>query len=84
MRKTLFIISSKSGTTLETTNFYRHFWKLAGEQNGRSQFRARRTQGRTTIHVRPVAGTQAEEGLLALQRRRCPVLRIGALELLEP
>ena len=33
---TLFIISSKSGTTLETMSFYRYFWKLAGERG--SQF----------------------------------------------
>jgi glucose-6-phosphate isomerase len=33
---TLFIIASKSGTTRETTSFYRYFWKLAGERG--SQF----------------------------------------------
>jgi transaldolase / glucose-6-phosphate isomerase len=38
LRRTLFIISSKSGTTLETTSLYRHFWRLAGEREGRSQF----------------------------------------------
>jgi transaldolase/glucose-6-phosphate isomerase len=35
-RTTLFVISSKSGTTLETISFYRHFWKVAGERG--SQF----------------------------------------------
>ena len=36
LRNTLFIISSKSGTTLETISFYRHFWKVAGGRG--SQF----------------------------------------------
>jgi glucose-6-phosphate isomerase len=36
LRNTLFVISSKSGTTLETLSFYRHFWKETGEHG--SQF----------------------------------------------
>jgi transaldolase/glucose-6-phosphate isomerase len=36
LRNTLFLIASKSGTTLETLSFYRHFWKQAGERG--SQF----------------------------------------------
>jgi glucose-6-phosphate isomerase len=36
LRNTLFIISSKSGTTLETMSFYRHFWKQTGGRG--SQF----------------------------------------------
>jgi transaldolase/glucose-6-phosphate isomerase len=38
LEKTLFVISSKSGTTQETISFYRHFWKLAGEGRSASQF----------------------------------------------
>lgn len=33
--KTLFVVSSKSGTTTETLSFYRYFWKLA-EGQGRN------------------------------------------------
>ena len=36
--KTLFVISSKSGSTEETNSFYRHFWKLVGEEQAASQF----------------------------------------------
>src|ERR1700730_7963307 len=32
VRKTIFIVASKSGTTLETLSHYRYFWKQAGEQ----------------------------------------------------
>src|SRR6202011_6153722 len=32
VRKTVFIVASKSGTTLETLSHYRHFWKQAGEK----------------------------------------------------
>jgi transaldolase/glucose-6-phosphate isomerase len=35
---TLFVISSKSGTTQETTSFYRHFWKRASYGGGGSHF----------------------------------------------
>ena len=38
LRKTLFIIASKSGTTQETISFFEHFWKLAGERSAASQF----------------------------------------------
>jgi len=38
LEKTLFVISSKSGTTQETISFYRHFWKLTGEGRAASQF----------------------------------------------
>jgi glucose-6-phosphate isomerase len=38
LEKTLFVISSKSGTTNETISFYRHFWKLAGGARAASQF----------------------------------------------
>ena len=31
VRKTVFIVASKSGTTLETLSHYRYFWKQAGE-----------------------------------------------------
>ncbi len=34
VRKTVFIVASKSGTTLETLSHYRHFWQQAG-QNGK-------------------------------------------------
>jgi transaldolase/glucose-6-phosphate isomerase len=33
--KSLFVVSSKSGTTTETLSFFRYFWKLSGER-GRS------------------------------------------------
>jgi len=36
--QTLFLISSKSGTTLEPDCFYRHFWELAGQRG--AQFAA--------------------------------------------
>lgn len=45
--KTLFIVSSKSGNTLETTAFYRYFWALAG-RNG-DQFVAI-TDENTALH----------------------------------
>src|SRR3984893_5048477 len=32
VRKTVFIVASKSGTTLETLSHYRHFWLRAGQQ----------------------------------------------------
>jgi transaldolase / glucose-6-phosphate isomerase len=32
VRKTVFIVASKSGTTLETLSHYRYFWKQAGEK----------------------------------------------------
>lgn len=32
--ETLFLISSKSGTTLEVDCFYRHFWEAAGARSG--------------------------------------------------
>jgi transaldolase / glucose-6-phosphate isomerase len=34
VRKTVFIVASKSGTTLETLSHYRYFWKQAGEAGG--------------------------------------------------
>src|SRR6202022_1071794 len=34
VRKTVFIVASKSGTTLETVSHYRHFWQLAGQKGG--------------------------------------------------
>jgi transaldolase/glucose-6-phosphate isomerase len=38
LRKTLFIIASKSGTTRETISFLEYFWTLAGGQSAASQF----------------------------------------------
>jgi transaldolase/glucose-6-phosphate isomerase len=32
VRKTVFIVASKSGTTLETLSHYRHFWQQAGQK----------------------------------------------------
>jgi transaldolase/glucose-6-phosphate isomerase len=34
LRKTLFIVSSKSGTTLETLSLFRYFWKQISELDG--------------------------------------------------
>ncbi len=34
LRKTVFIVASKSGTTLETLSHYRHFWQQAGQKGG--------------------------------------------------
>ena len=34
IRKTVFIVASKSGTTLETLSHYRHFWQQAGQKGG--------------------------------------------------
>ena len=34
VRKTVFIVASKSGTTLETLSHYRHFWQQAGQKGG--------------------------------------------------
>ncbi len=36
LRKTLFLISSKSGTTLETLSLFRYFWKKASHVNNNS------------------------------------------------
>src|SRR5437667_4401038 len=36
LRKTVFIVASKSGTTLETLSHYRYFWQRAGHKGGRS------------------------------------------------
>lgn len=33
--RTVFIVSSKSGTTLETLSFFRHFWRLTGGDGSR-------------------------------------------------
>lgn len=33
LKKTLFIVSSKSGTTIETLSFFRYFWHLASKKN---------------------------------------------------
>lgn len=38
LRKTLFIIASKSGTTRETISFLEYFWTLAGGQSAALQF----------------------------------------------
>ena len=35
LRETLFLVSSKSGTTLETLSLFRYFWKRMGEVTGR-------------------------------------------------
>ncbi|MGB1286269.1 MAG: bifunctional transaldolase/phosoglucose isomerase, partial [Aggregatilineales bacterium] len=43
MAKTLFIVASKSGTTIETMSFYRYFWQQAGK-NG-AQFIAITDEG---------------------------------------
>src|SRR6202521_672653 len=32
VRKTVFIVASKSGTTLETLSHYRHFWQQTGQK----------------------------------------------------
>ncbi len=34
LRKTVFIVASKSGTTLETLSHYRHFWQQTGQKGG--------------------------------------------------
>ena len=34
IRKTVFIVASKSGTTLETLSHYGHFWQQAGQKGG--------------------------------------------------
>jgi len=34
LRKTVFIVASKSGTTLETLSHYRYFWQRAGQKGG--------------------------------------------------
>ena len=34
LRKTVFIVASKSGSTLETLSHYRHFWQQAGQKGG--------------------------------------------------
>src|SRR2546421_6927781 len=34
VRKTVFIVASKSGTTLETLSHYRYFWQQAGQKGG--------------------------------------------------
>src|SRR5437762_2845911 len=34
LRKTVFIVASKSGTTLETLSHYRYFWQQAGQKGG--------------------------------------------------
>ena len=34
VRKTVFIVASKSGTTLETLSHYRYFWQKAGQKGG--------------------------------------------------
>ncbi|MDQ6713413.1 MAG: bifunctional transaldolase/phosoglucose isomerase, partial [Candidatus Dormibacteraeota bacterium] len=34
VRKTVFIVASKSGTTLETLSHYRHFWQQSGQKGG--------------------------------------------------
>ena len=34
IRKTVFIVASKSGTTLETLSHYRYFWQQAGQKGG--------------------------------------------------
>ena len=54
LEKTLFIISSKSGTTLETISFYRHFWKVTGGRG--SQFIAITDPGT------PLAALAEEQG----------------------
>src|SRR6202171_3505804 len=35
VRNTVFIVASKSGTTLETLSHYRHFWQQAGQKGAR-------------------------------------------------
>ncbi len=54
LETTLFIISSKSGTTLETLSFYRYFWRLTGERG--SQFVAITDSGT------PLASLAGERG----------------------
>ncbi|MGH7627981.1 MAG: bifunctional transaldolase/phosoglucose isomerase [Gemmatimonadales bacterium] len=56
--RTLFIVSSKSGTTQETLSFYRHYWELTGGRG--SQFVAITDPGT------PLATLAAERGF-----RRC-------------
>ena len=34
IRKTVFVVASKSGTTLETLSHYRYFWQQAGQKGG--------------------------------------------------
>ena len=62
LARTLFVVSSKSGTTQETLSFYRHFWKRVGEKNT--------TAGRPFVAITD-AGTPLET--LARERgfRRC-------------
>ena len=36
LSRTLFVVSSKSGTTLEPLSFFRYFWKRVGERNPRA------------------------------------------------